>query len=379
MRGALAALLWGCSGAEEDPTKPETTDLPEDTATDTWVEPPPYDPQVTTTDNGDGTFSTLVQATDADVFTYLSLSAGGLRVGDPTTTDPPTESWDLAYRRDEIRINGGVTGDGAAEAAILEGITLESIAWAPLSGYTTDEPDSDGDDRADGPFSGWFLYDINTHTLSPADQTYVLRTPQGAWRIRMDDYYWQDNSGWPSFTWAPLTEPGPVSLVTDEGGHEAMLLSPVEDGPVFLVLDEQMALQPASPTDSAEWDLSIEGTEIASNGGVSGSGGRTVAPVALPFDDVVEMPLASAFVEDAPDADADGIPEFAVSGWYDIDPYTYEVIPRPDTTFVLQRPDTSADKLAIVSYQDPESGDSGFVTLRTAILQEAPEEETTLP
>lgn len=376
-RAALLWVVWGCTGTKETP--PETTDTQKPPPTTTWEEPPPYDPAVETTENPDGTFSTLVQATDAEVFTYVSLSAGGIRVGNPTTTDPPAETWEFAYRRDEIRINGGVTGSGGVEASILEGISFEAIAWAPVAGYTTDEPDTDGDYRADGPFSGWFAYDINTHTLSPADQTYVVRSPQGTWRLRMDDYYSPDNnSGWPSFTWAPLTDPGPLTLDADDSGNEALRID-ASAGPVWVALAEQMALLPPSPSDSDDWDLSFDATTIATNGGISGLGARSAAMLPVPFEEVTEMPPSASFIEDAPDDDADGVPEYAVTGVYDIDSITYAVTPHPDTTFVVLRPDTSADKFAVVGYTHPDTGAPGYPLLRTAVLQEAPEETSTLP
>jgi hypothetical protein len=348
-----AMLLAGCSGAEpEAPPDKEPTDTDTSTSTSTS---PPFDPTIETVENADGTFSTLLQATHGEEFVYFSLSEGGVQV----EQDGP---WQLAFRREEIRLNGGVTGTAGIEAAVLETIAFEALRYPAQGGYLTDTEDIDGDDRAEGPFNGWFAYDITDHTLSPADQTYVVRGPTGAWRMRMDSYYAPEGqSGWPTFTWGPLPEPGPLSLV-----EEALAVDATGEGFVFVSLAEQIALAPPDPAGSDDWDLAFSGTEIASNGGITGSGGREVARVEAPLEEVT-APADSAFMSDAPDEDGDGIPEYAVSGWYTLDPYDQSVVPVPGVSFVVRRPDETQHAFGVISYEDAQ-GTEGFPTFQLRAL-----------
>jgi hypothetical protein len=243
VRASLAAAwLVACSGT--GPEQPSDK-VPEDTSTtSSSSETVPFDPVIENTDNGDGTTTTLLQATHGEEFVYFSLAQGGLQV-------EQDGAWELAFRREEIRLNGGVTGAGGVEAVILETVPFEALGYPAVGGYVTDTEDIDGDDRAEGPFNGWFAYDITDHTLSPADQTYIVRAPTGAWRMRMDSYYAPaGQSGWPTFTWAPLPEPGPLSLA-----GEALQVDATGEDFAFVSLVEQVVLVPPDPASSDDWDL----------------------------------------------------------------------------------------------------------------------------
>lgn len=328
--GTVAALLAACSGGTDPDGTGPTDTVPTDDTDDTPTVTVPFDPVIETTDNGDGTFTTLVQATDGDIWVYVSLGAGGVRVEPADPAD--SADWDLMFRRDKIYLNGGVDGTGGAEAASLDAVAIDSIRWPAVGGYTTDEADSDGDTYPNGPFTGWFEYDITTHILSAADRSYVLRGATGTFRMRLLSYYHPtgDQSGWPSFTWAPLTEDGPLTV--DAAG----LRVDTSAGPVHLSLPGQIALDPVDPAASAEWDVVVDGLSLPSNGGSSGSGGRSVAALDTAYDAVTSAP-ASGYVEDAAGA-------LAIDGWYTDD--GSGPVPVPDRTFVVRGPQGDA-KLAV--------------------------------
>ena len=122
-------------------------------------------------------------------------------------TDP---SWDLGFRRFEIRINGGVSGDGPVEVAVLEDTDYDSLTEAPPDGYLLDEPDADADGVDERVFDGWYTYDYVSHLLSPNAVVYVVHTTEGAYhKVSVDDYY--DDAGTPaqiSFRADPIAAPG---------------------------------------------------------------------------------------------------------------------------------------------------------------------------
>ena len=332
----LVALVGACTnGTEPDDAGTDGDQGPSgDTATG------PTGPFVTTTDNGDGTFTTVVAATSLADWVYLSFASGELADLDPATS---TE-WDLAFRREHVLVNSGASGPGTVDAAVLDGIAFESIRWSPVAGYAVDVAgDADSDGLEDEVFATWFDYVYEEHRLYPADRRYVVRTPNGAVRMRFDTYYAaaDGNSGYPTFTWAWLEEGGPLS------GTATLLTADAASDWVRIALREWVATDPPDPATSDDWDVAILQSAVALNGGASGPGGLTAAAVPAPFATVTTAP-ATGYVADAPDANADGIPEYALAGAFVSDGSgSYDAAP---ITFVVARPTGSHDKLAFTTW-----------------------------
>ena len=322
MRGVLPFVLAAaCTNAAD------TEDTSDDQGSSSDSATGPTGPFVTTTDNGDGTFTTVVAATSTADWVYLSFAAGELAGIDPATS---TE-WDLAFRREIILVNSGDSGPGAVDAAVLDGIAFEAIRWAPIAGFAVDAAgDADADGLEDQVFATWFDYVYEEHHLYPADRRYVVRTPNGAVRMRFDTYYAAEdaNSGHPTFTWAWLEEGGPLS------GTATLLTADAASAWVRIALREWVATDPPDPAGSDDWDVGILQSEVALNGGASGPGGLTAAPIAAPFASVTTAPatgyaaeIAGAFVPDG-------------SGGFDAAPITY----------VVERPTGAHDKLGFTTW-----------------------------
>lgn len=159
--------------------------------------PPVGGPHVTHAVTELGLF-TRVQAHDAETWVYLDLDTG-LEV---TPTSPEDDDvWDVAFRRSNIATNGGVTGTGGVVVASVP-MELAEVTSPPLEGYVSDLVDSDDEDTLpDYAFRNWYLYDVETHVLTPAPITYVVRTTSGAHiALRIASYYDAvGTSGSPSF------------------------------------------------------------------------------------------------------------------------------------------------------------------------------------
>jgi hypothetical protein len=144
----------------------------------------------------------FVDASSTTDVIYLDLDGGA----EVTPADPAGDpSWDVAFKRSEVRLNGGVSGTGGVTAAALDGTDLAAVTVAPASGFVSDAPDgADADTTPDLALGAWYTYDSTTHVLSPADRTYVVHTSAGAYvKIRFAGYYDQaGTSGHPSFRWA---------------------------------------------------------------------------------------------------------------------------------------------------------------------------------
>jgi hypothetical protein len=114
---------------------------------------------------------------------------------------------------------------------------------------------------------------------------------------------------------------------------------------------------------SAPWDLRFQRFHISTNGGASGSGGVMVAPVVgVTFAEMTTAP-AEGWISDAPDGD------YAFEqgeGWYDYDPTTHKLTPRP-IVWAVKTNGGSTIKLEITSYYDG-AGTGGMLQLHWAPL-----------
>jgi hypothetical protein len=336
VRAILVAGLAACSSGD-DTDDIDDTDTPGTSDSGTA----PTGPKVETTDNGDGTFTTIVAATSLEKWVVLSFANGELTDVDLATST----AWDLAFRREIVLLNSGASGPGTVDAAVLDGIAFESIRWPAIAGYAVDATgDADGNGLEDQVFATWFDYVYEEHHLYPADRRYVVRTPNGPVRMRFDTYYAaaDGNSGHPTFTWAWLEEGGPLT-----GTSELFTVDATADW-TRIALREWIATSPPNPLASDDWDVALLQGQVALNGGVSGPGGLTAASVALDFP-AVATPPASGYVADAADANADGVPEYALAAAFVSDGAGGFTATSP-LTFVVARPDGTYDKLGFPTW-----------------------------
>ena len=118
-------------------------------------------------------------------------------------------TWDLGFQRFNIRLHGGVYGEGTVEAAVLDEADYDALEAAPSDGWLVDEADADGDGKDELVFDEWYDYDYETHLLSPADRVYVVHSTDGLYhKIKFLSYY--DDAGTPariSFLTAEIAAP----------------------------------------------------------------------------------------------------------------------------------------------------------------------------
>lgn len=168
-------------------------------------------PPVSHEDSGNGVTTTRVDASSYDIWLYLELES--LAQVEPGTPDMSTE-WDLGFQRYHVKLNGGVSGMGGMEVAVLPGVAFDSITEAPAAGYLSDAPD--GEDEGELPEyvistgeTKWYSYNGTNHVLTPNDMLYVVRSVEGNYyKLQMLAYY--DDVGSPAklrFQWAPIEAP----------------------------------------------------------------------------------------------------------------------------------------------------------------------------
>jgi hypothetical protein len=146
---------------------------------------------VTFTDLGGGeAWELRVNAGEAQSWVYVDL--------DEQRQIPGVEAvgfvgWDVGFQRFRIISNGGVSGVGPVEVAVLPGQDFSALATAPASGYAQDAADGPDDNQdLDSVFlagDGWYLYDIFNHGVNPRDNVYVVHTDHGFWALKVLAYY----------------------------------------------------------------------------------------------------------------------------------------------------------------------------------------------
>ncbi|MFB1481161.1 HmuY family protein [Corallococcus sp. RDP092CA] len=202
-RACAALLLAGLGTACGDDLQPTPGPGEEEDPAIT-----PQDGQhLTHKDNGDGSFTSVVDATDAAAWVGVDLDTGK----EANAADDAL--WDLAFQRFTVKSRGGVSGTGGVQVAIVPDTAFTALTQAPASGYLSDAEDGpDTGDAVDTVFNtgdGWYVYDLPTHTLTPRPQLYVVRSDSGSYfKVEIQSYY--DAAGTPAklkLLWAKVAAP----------------------------------------------------------------------------------------------------------------------------------------------------------------------------
>jgi hypothetical protein len=357
LAGVVGSLILGC-GPE---SRPDAAGSARDS------QRPGGEGRVRTIEDGSG-FVTQIDATDPERWVYFSFLDG--EVDGPAPADDT--GWDLAFRRSNIKVNGGHSGAGRVAVAVLSGLPFSDVEQAPVDGYESDRslatpddsdrPDFIDDDGTDFVFgrandassNGWFDYDPVQHVLSPADVVFVVRSTDGRfYRLRMLDYYdAAGTSGFPTFRWSEIAPP------IDELGLEGFTFdASSRDGFVHLDLSRQSLVDVTDPARSTDWDLAIRRTSMATNGGSSGPGfGGALVAVDADYDAITSSDTLG-FILDA-EIEAAGPPGSptisanpVLADWFDYDPTTHSVRPA-HRVFLVRTAIGDVAKLQILDWDD---------------------------
>jgi hypothetical protein len=291
---------------------------------------------------------------DPAAWTYFSFDDGVVTPASPGA-DP---GWDLSFQRTWIGLNGGVSGGGATEVA------RATVGWnrtdeaADAGPFGTDLADADGDGVPELAMLDWFDYDVATHTLQSDGDVWVVHTTDDRYaKLQMVDYYSATGvSGTPTFRWEWIAGAVTQSSVDATAGSAG----PVPDDAAWVYLDLATGarVSPADPADDDGWDLALQRTHVATNGGTTGTGGVMVAYGGDVFRDA--SPNGAAWLaDDGTDAVSASSP---AGRWYDYDPTSHTVSARDDV-FLVRATDGRTYRVQFLDYYDG-AGVSGHVELR---------------
>jgi HmuY protein len=137
-------------------------------------------------DEGGGSTRLVVDATNKTSYVYLDLDpVPMLELQGAAAIE--SNAWDLSFQRFKISGNGGTSGPGPVEIAVLDGADYDALTQAPADGYQQDATTTVIGGDAEG---GWYVYDLSVHKLVPRDRVYVVRSTERAYfKLKMLGYY----------------------------------------------------------------------------------------------------------------------------------------------------------------------------------------------
>src|SRR5512140_3269698 len=146
----------------------------------------------------DGTAGGLNAAAD-NPYIYVDL-LNGTKVTVSDLDARTSTMWDIALKRASLRTNGGDSGVGKRQLAVVQAATLAAVTTGPATGYVSDDFATDDCMLQALPvgeplsaFGEWYNYDINTHVVTPKPEVYVLERNDGSrTAFRVVTYYGDD-------------------------------------------------------------------------------------------------------------------------------------------------------------------------------------------
>lgn len=122
-----------------------------------------------------------VDARAGDRWRHFSFARGSV------VEDPGPMGWDIAFRRFQVRVNGGADFAGNGGAVDLGEVAFDSVRSLPLTGYVGSTSRGDSINPA---LEDWFAYSFTSHLLTPEPRVYAVRTADGRYaKLRFEGYY----------------------------------------------------------------------------------------------------------------------------------------------------------------------------------------------
>lgn len=326
---SILALVVGCS-SDDNPVKTPTEIKPV-SGTNDWNETGGY-------------WSTLVDASGYDDFIGYSFASMSVATSG-TPKGMLAGDWDIAFRREQIKLNGGASSDGGD----VEGTNLGDVSFSDV---TID--DTAGVDWSSGtikPFiDSWYDYNTLTHELVANGNVWAMVDAGGNnyLKFQIDSmvgaamppdmgtvymtYYYQATGG-----------------SSDLSGQTVQVAVPVGSNKTYFDFSSGAAVTPATPENSTEWDIAFYAYEITQNSGPNGTG----LAGAYPAWDDAELPAADDI--DALTAVPTGAPFFpdifgsVLADWYDYTGAPLHQLLSKDYVYLIHSGDAYY-KLNIVTY-----------------------------
>ncbi len=306
--------------------------------------------------------------TEPHDFTYFSFDTKEIV---SITDDQAANSteWHIAFKRSEMRLNGGISGPGK-----VVGINLQDgqdfISAAIFDGIGAADVPGPEAFLSDGPayaISEWYSYDPVSHTMSATGNVYEMRTAEGRFAKFVVDSLedaGREDAGKISFRWVLGEE-------SDLTGLEGSATVDVSDtAEIFFNLSLGEEVIPTEPASSTDWDIAFSGYSIRINGGLSGPGQASALPafqMGVTFEELTTAnELGGHYFADR----AGSAFSTAAGEWYSYDSGTH-LLSTQNHVYLIDTA-TGLYKMQILNYYRELEGTpvSGFITFRWRPIEE---------
>lgn len=326
-------------------------------------------------ENPGTTNQVTVNASSSTAFKYFSLATGQeVTVANPAASD----AWDIAVRRYEVRLNGGVAGTKGVRAALVVDNSTEPSAT--LLGYTAESrlPSFNAVLQASLPaanlfattdlaedLSGWFRAQGASLVANPAKVWKVKRAGGGHALVRVAEIALTGQT-LSSFRLEYRLQPAAGVL----GAVQSLTVVPGAPGAPTKI---SLGTGGAVVTEGCTWDLAISSALVFTvNPGAACGAGTYPAESTEGFADLTtaaDAPAYGAFVAALSGPIANSVSASAHPPFiYNIDPANPNRL-TPTFNVYAVKVGGSTYKLQFVNYYNPAGGESGYLTFRYARIQ----------
>lgn len=342
----LVLAMAGCSSDDPVSAPPPTTINPGES--------------VTTYDGTD--YTTETNATDAGAFAGVDFAAemtsANSKSGSPVAA---ANDWDIAFRREVIKLNGGNSSEGRdLEAMDLGAASYDGVTAADTVGKSWTS------DAVDYFISGWYNYNPQTHSLTMNQYVFSMVDAEGDnyVKFRVDSivgggappamgtvwitYYYQDTTN--SRNLAGATQTG--SIVVDQAhGYIG-----------YFDFSAGAQTTPAVPATATNWDIAFSNYDIMQNSGPNGSG---QCAAFLAYSELTNPTDIDGFTAQPSGAPLfSDIPSSAMTDWYNYDGATHTLNSKGNVYIIKTA--SGLVKMQILSYYTNVAGTrtSGYYTFK---------------
>ncbi len=252
-------------------------------------EPDPIVSGATTWNESGGYWVTYVDASDDETFTGYSLASRSLATGG--VPKGMADDWDIAFRREEAKLNGGVSSNNGGD---VEGANLGEVDFSAVTIDDTAGADWSSD-VIDYFVDNWYEYNSQTHQLTANGNVWSMVDAEGDnfIKFRVDSMV---GAGQPP-------DMGTIHMTyfyqstansRDLSGSTSEVAIPVGAVKTYFDFSSGTTVTPADPMNSTAWDLAFYAYDISQNSGPNGSGSCAAFPA---YDELTLATDINGFTE----------------------------------------------------------------------------------
>ena len=276
--------------------------------------------------------------------------------------DPLLEnSWDISIDNlTHITVNGGSTAPGKVYVHKVETEDYSQVKAAPDGMYSTDT-------QKNGAVIGenWYFYDVSTHSVSPLDHVYIIKTSDGEYyKFRISESVFTSRTdGELKILIDKVPAPAAAEFQDPSGRMRTAVFTLSADKITYFQLSKGEEVEVANPASSNNWDISSDFVTISMNGGTSGSGqASAILDQETALDSIESAPAEGYVIDDSTNS------KMAIGdAWYNYDFMTHSLSAH-NYSWVLKTANGKYAKLEFVK-TDFSGQTDGVVVIRFMYLE----------